>query len=86
MATATRSRAPARRPVTCCPAPLLVAGRAVMDWHAHKAGDQRPCRICRRGAFCRDCTGTPCHKTCAELEHARDLAHTTARNVSPNGA
>ncbi|HZV81212.1 MAG TPA: hypothetical protein VFF53_03485 [Geobacteraceae bacterium] len=25
-----------------------------------------PCRICGRGAFCKDEDGAPCHKVCAE--------------------
>ncbi|MFI0451217.1 hypothetical protein [Actinomadura sp. 6N118] len=45
-----------------------------LDWRdsAHWGGGKRlPCVHCRRGAFCRDGQGRPCHKTCAEAVLAR---------------
>lgn len=65
-----------RKAVTgrCCPDPNVdQAGQVGLVWTQHDVGPRRPCRICREGAFMRDCTGRPCHKTCAEAEATRDL-------------
>jgi hypothetical protein len=59
----------------CCPAPYVMPdGRVGMDWSGHRTGDPAPCRVCGDPALCRDCAGKPCHKTCAEQQHAADLA------------
>jgi hypothetical protein len=58
----------------CCPAPYIYLGVVGFDWSGHEAGPGRPCRICRRDAWCRDCTKTPCHKVCAEREATQELA------------
>jgi hypothetical protein len=55
--------------------PRYANGTVFMDWRDHQISARpRPCRICRTPALMRDCTGTACHKTCAEAEAARDLA------------
>ncbi|MFI0367573.1 hypothetical protein ACH35V_06810 [Actinomadura sp. 1N219] len=56
--------------------------RIGLDWRSavHWGGGRRlPCVHCGEGAFCRDETGRPSHKTCAEtvMRYAADLA---ARN------
>jgi hypothetical protein len=65
----------------CCPAPLVVDGRARFDWRYHRLGDMHPCRVCRGSALMRDCAGKAIHKMCAEREYARDLLDATARNT-----
>ncbi|MFC4906601.1 hypothetical protein [Actinomadura gamaensis] len=44
-------------------------------------GHLLPCRLCGRGAFCRDQDGRPCHKTCLEdlLTAERDIAEQRER-------
>lgn len=42
------------------------------DWHSHWVGNPKPCRICERDAYMRDCNGQPCHKVCADNEYAND--------------
>ncbi|XVQ08120.1 hypothetical protein ACQP1W_36960 [Spirillospora sp. CA-255316] len=55
----------------------MTAQRTGLNWRAaqHWGGGRRlPCVHCGRGAFCRDETGRPCHKTCAETartQHGR---------------
>ncbi|MEW2353064.1 hypothetical protein [Spirillospora sp. NPDC029432] len=52
-----------------------------LNWRnaAHWGGGRHlPCIHCRRGAFCRDDHGRPCHKTCAEAvsaSRAEQAAH-----------
>lgn len=77
-------RAAAPKVAVCCPVPRMTGG-VFMDWGLHKVGDPRPCRVCSRPAHCRDCTGTPCHKTCAEAELGRDATY-DARTHEPIGA
>jgi hypothetical protein len=40
----------------------------MLDWRKHTTGPRRVCRVCGKGAICRDETGKPCHKVCAENE------------------
>lgn len=55
--------------------PLLPA----FDWRSHRVGYVREaCRICGRGAFCKDEDGHPCHKVCAEQLLVKQVGHTAA--------
>lgn len=56
-------------------APLLPA----FDWRGGQVGYTRlACRICGRGAFCRDEDGRPCHKVCAEALLVRQVGYPAA--------
>ncbi|KAB2347539.1 hypothetical protein F8566_19740 [Actinomadura rudentiformis] len=52
----------------------MTARPGVLNWRAaaHWGGGRRlPCVHCGHGAFYRDETGRPCHKTCAEAALTR---------------
>jgi hypothetical protein len=52
-------------------------GRVFLDWHDHPvAARPGPCRCCARSTALLDCTGSRCHKACAEAEATRDLSTT----------
>lgn len=54
-----------------------------LDWHKHKTGPRRHCRVCKRGAVCRDENERPCHKVCAEKE-LDDVAESYAKTEQRN--
>jgi hypothetical protein len=55
-----------------------------LDWRdrAHWGGGRLlPCRHCHRPAFCRDDTGRPAHKVCAELALTSTEPNTTTTRM-----
>ncbi|SNS13353.1 hypothetical protein SAMN05443665_1001145 [Actinomadura meyerae] len=63
--------------------------RTGLDWRtaAHWGGGRRlPCVHCGEGAFCRDETGRPSHKTCAEtvMQYAAALDTLNGAKAAPD--